>query len=296
MFASPIAKMAGVPATVETFHLPEVWRQGKFLKGSFWIDRQVGRFVDQYVAVSHAAESHLVKRKRIAPQMIRLIHNGRDLIRFHPPSQRERTEARTALGVEDRQVVVTLGRFEIQKGHRFLIEALALLAPQWPSLIALFAGSGELEADLMLQRDSATLGERIKFLGMSREPERILAAADVVVLPSLFEGLPLTAVEALACALPMVATDIDGTREVVIHEHTGLLVPPRNPELLAFAIAKILTDHTFAKQLGEQGRGYVEKHFDVRMQIEDTVKAYRELLHRKMATRAQARSDVQSLR
>ena len=280
MFASPVARTAGVPAIVETFHLPEVWRKGKWFKGSFWIDRQVGRFVDQYVAVSRAAENHLVERKKVAPDRIRLIYNGRDLTRFHPPSERERAEARRALGVEDRQVLVTLGRLEAQKGHSFLIDAIARLAPQWPSLVALFAGTGELEADLMLQRDRGALGQRIRFLGMVSEPERVLAAADVVVLPSLFEGLPLAAVEALACALPMVATRIDGTCEVVVHQTTGLLVPPCDPVALASAIEVLLKDTAFAAELGKRGRAYVEDYFDVRTQIEKTVETYQKLLSR----------------
>jgi UDP-GlcNAc:undecaprenyl-phosphate/decaprenyl-phosphate GlcNAc-1-phosphate transferase len=296
MFASPLARMAAVPAIVETFHLPEFWREGKWLKGSFWIDRQVGRFVDQYIAVSRAAQSHLVECKGIAPHRIRVIHNGRDLARFHPPSEAERTSARLALGVDDRQqVLVTLGRLEVQKGHSFLIAALARLATRWPSLVTFFAGTGELEADLMFQRDRAGLGERIKFLGIVRESERVLAAADVVVLPSLFEGLPLTAIEALACARPIVATDICGTREVVIHQRTGLLVPPRDPEALADAIARILSAPTLGVQLGEAGRIYVEDHFDVRMQIEDTVEAYRELFSRKNHERYTRSSTVAAL-
>jgi len=290
MFASPQARMAGIPATVETFHLPEIWREGKWLKGSFWIDRQVGRFVDQYLAVSRVAQDHLVERKRIAPHRIRLIHNGRDLKRFRPWSEHERAQARSALGLSDEMVIVALGRLEPQKGHTFLIKAVARLAPRWPYLVALFAGSGELEADLMFQRDRAGLGERIKFLGMVRDPERLLAVADVVTLPSLFEGLPLTAVEALACARPMVATDIGGTREVVIHERTGLLVPPCDPEALAAAIARILSDRALAAQLGKAGRAYVEKHFDVRAQIERTVRVYQELLVRKSLGRAQSES------
>jgi glycosyltransferase involved in cell wall biosynthesis len=281
MFASPLARIARVPATVETYHLPEVWRQRRWLKGSFWIDRQIGRFVDQYVAVSRSAENYLVDRKGIAPQRIRLIHNGRDLTRFRPSSDRERAEARAALGVDAQQVVVMLGRLEEQKGHTFLIDAISRLASRRPSLVALFAGSGELETDLLLQRDRAALRERIKFLGAVREPEKVLAAADVVVLPSLFEGLPLAAIEALACGRPMIATNIGGSREVVIHERTGLLVPPRDPEALARAIERILSDAGFAAQLAEGGRAYVESHFDVRTQIENTIRLYKELLIRK---------------
>jgi len=290
MFASPLARMAGIAATVETFHLPEIWREGKWLKGSFWIDRQIGRFVDQYLAVSRVAENHLIERKRIAAHRIRMIYNGRDLGRFRPWSERERAQARSALGLSDQLVVVTIGRLEPQKGHVFLIDAIARLAPRWPSLVALFAGSGELEADLMFQRDRAGLGERIKFLGMVNEPERLLAVADVVALPSLFEGLPLSAVEALACARPMIATDIGGTREVVIHESTGLLVPPRDPLALANAIDRVLSDHALGAQLGKRGRAFVERRFDVRVQIERTVRVYRELLLRRHSSERRFKS------
>jgi glycosyltransferase involved in cell wall biosynthesis len=289
IFASPSARIAGVPAIMETYHLPEVWRERKWLKRSYWIDRQLGRFVDRYVAVSRYAENYLISQKGISGEKIQLIYNGRDLNRFHPPTEHERAEARAALGIEDRRAIVVLGRLEEQKGHTFLIEAIARLIPRWPSLVALFAGSGGLKANLMLQRDRAALSKHIEFLGIVPRSEGILAAADVVVLPSLFEGLPLAAIEALACGCPMVATGIGGTREVVIHERTGLLVPPRNPEALANAITRILSDTTFGAHLGENGRRYVERHFDVRTQIERTIQVYRELLDPKEPALAKRR-------
>src|SRR5579863_3156904 len=116
LFASPLARLAGV-STVETFHLREVWREGKWLKGSFWLDRKVGRFVDRYIAVSHAAERHLLENKRIARSKVVTIHNGRDLARFHPPTSAETARARAELGVSDKQVMIVLGRLEQQKGH-----------------------------------------------------------------------------------------------------------------------------------------------------------------------------------
>jgi len=281
MFISPIARWARVPTVVETFHLREVWREHKFLKSSFWMDRQIARMVDQYIAVSRAAASHLIKRKRIARDKIRVVYNGRDLSRFRPPTEQERIQARAALQIGDAQMALVLGRLEPQKGHTYMLQALEMLATEWPRLITLFAGTGQLEADLMYMRDRAGLGDRVRFLGMVRDPMPLLAAADVVVLPSLYEGLPLVAIEALACAIAMVATSVEGTPEIILNNETGVLVPPADPSALATAIAKILGNPDWAAKLGRQGRTLVERRFDLRTQISETIELYRELIERK---------------
>src|SRR6202171_2363431 len=129
MFASPLARLARVRAVVETFHLPEVWRTGKRLKRSFWLDRQVARCVDRYVAVSAAAAGHLTDRKRIPKRKVRTIYNGRDLSRFHPPSVAEHRAARVAFGLVGEPAVGVIGRLEPQKGHALMLEAAAILTP-----------------------------------------------------------------------------------------------------------------------------------------------------------------------
>ncbi len=274
LFASPLARLARV-SSVETFHLREVWREGKWLKGSFWLDRQVGRFVDRYIAVSHAAGRHLLENKRIA-------RSNRDLSRFHPPTPAETARARAELGVSDKQVMIVLGRLEQQKGHAFLIDAFGKLAPQRPKLIALFAGSGALESELKARCEAAGLADRIVFLGYRDDTERLLAASDLVVLPSLFEGLPLVAVETLATARPIVATDVEGTREIVADGDTGLLVRAADPLALADGIERILADPALGSRLGRRGRALVEQKFDIRRQIARTVEVYQRLLDQKM--------------
>ena len=124
------------------------------------------------------------------------------------------------------------------------------------------------------------LAEHVRFLGQRSDPERLLAAADIVVLPSLYEGLPLVAIEALATGRPMVATDIDGTREIVIQSDTGLLVPPADSVALARAIERLLGFPELGAELGARGRNLVERTFDVRRQVEQTVRVYDELLGR----------------
>ena len=282
LFASPLARLAGVSAVVETFHLREVWREGKWLKGSFWLDRQVGRFVDRYIAVSHVVERHLIESKRIARSKVVTILNGRDLARFHPPTPGESERARAELGVSDQQVVMVLGRLEQQKGHVFLIEAFRQLAPRWPKLVAFFAGTGALESELKASCEVSGLTDRITFLGYRNDTERLLAAADIVVLPSLFEGLPLVAIEALAMARPFVATDVEGTREIVADSDTGLLVRPADPAALADGIERILIDPALGACLGRRGRALVEQNFDIRQQIAMTVDVYRRLFKQTM--------------
>ena len=277
-FGAGVARMAGVGAVLETCHGPEVWRIGKGLRGSFWVDRQLGRLVDRYIAVSHAAARHLIATKRVPGTKVRVIHNGRDLDRFAPTDSRRRAATRAALGLGDQPACLTLARLDDQKGHRHLIDALAILAPRHPHLVILLAGEGPLEPALRAQCAALGLADRVRFLGHRRDVPELLEAADLVVLPSLYEGLPLVAIEALAAMRPMVATEVDGTPEVVIHERTGLLAPPANPPALAAAIERLLDDPALASRLASEGCRFVRENFALRRQIEQTAALYTELI------------------
>jgi glycosyltransferase involved in cell wall biosynthesis len=272
-----VGRMAGVGAVLETCHGPEVWRMGKGLRASFWVDRQVGRLVDTYIAVSHAAARHLIETKGVPKNKIRVIHNGRDLDRFAPTDTQRRNATRAALGLRDELAILAPARLEEQKGHRHLIDALAILARRRPNLVTLLAGEGSLEQSLREQCASLGLTDRVRFLGYRRDVPELLEAADLVVLPSLYEGLPLVAIEALAAGRPIVATEVDGTPEVVIHEKTGLLAPPANPAALAAAIERLLDDPALASRLASDGRKFVHENFAVRRQIEQTAALYSQL-------------------
>lgn len=272
-----VARMAGVGAVLETCHGPEVWRMGKGLRASFWVDRQVGRLVDRYIAVSHAAARHLIETKRVPKDKIRVIHNGRDLDRFGPTNTQRRTATRNSLGLRDQPTIMTLARLDEQKGHRHLIDALAKVAAHRPDVITILVGEGPLENPLRAQCAARGLTDRIRFLGYRRDVPELFEAADMVVLPSLYEGLPLVAIEALAAGRPMVATEVDGTPEVVLHEKTGLLVPPANPTAMAAAIERLLDNPELASRLATDGRKFVRENFTLQRQIEETVALYSEL-------------------
>lgn len=278
--AGPAACISGRQPIIETCHGREFWREGKRIKGNFWLDRQASRFVDRFIAVSRATERHLRESKRISGNKIIVIYNGRDLRSLVPPKPEESAEARAELGLRNEQTVLLLGRLATEKGHALLLDALRILGPRRPSLIAMFAGIGPLEAELKAMCRASGLSGQVRFLGYRSDLQRLLAAADLVVLPSISEGLPLAAVEALATARPIVATEVGGTSEVVLNGETGLLIPPRDPAALATAMHRILSDPALALRLGANGRRFVEQHFDVRMQIQRTMALYGDLINR----------------
>ncbi|MGD0292046.1 MAG: glycosyltransferase family 4 protein [Candidatus Binataceae bacterium] len=277
--ASPIARLSRVPVLIETAHGREIWREGKRIRGSFWIDRQVGRLTDRFIAVSEAVARHLIENKRIPGHKITVIRNGRDLSQYQPASRAQALEARVELGLEkDAPVILMLARFSIEKGHRLLIESVRQLISRWPQLIVLLAGDGPLEDEIKAQCAHFGLANSVRFLGYRSDTRKLLAAADIVVLPSRIEGLPLVAVEALASGRAVVATAVGGTPEVVIDGDTGLVVPPEDPFRFAEALERLLSDPERRTSMGTRGRALVEERFDVRSQVERTIALYLELL------------------
>lgn len=273
----PASCISRGPAVIETCHGREFWREGKRLKGTFWLDRLANRFVGRYIAVSHAAARFLRESKKIPQNKIVVIHNGRDLTSLLPPKPSDSLRARLELGLGNEQTVLLLGRLSKEKGHALLLDALKILHSRRPSVTAMFAGIGPLEAELKAICNAARLTDKVRFLGYRTDLPRVLAATDLVVLPSISEGLPLAAIEALATARPIVATTAGGIPEVVINGETGVLIPPQNPAALAEAIDCVLRDPALALRFGTKGRLFVEQHFDVRVQVERTMELYRSL-------------------
>jgi glycosyltransferase involved in cell wall biosynthesis len=271
-FASPIGKLCRVPLIVETPHLREHWRRG--LKASYAVDRAAGRFVDQYIAVSEANRRYLVEEKGLPPQKIVVIHNGCDVKRFSPQHPAP-AGLRQSLGFENGDpIIVVLARLEPQKGHRVLLEALPTVRRDFPRARVVCVGAGALRAQLEERVVEARLCDAVRFVGQQSNVDDWLALADVTVLPSFYEGLPLAAIESLAAGRPMVATAVDGTPEVVVDGVTGLTVPPGDPEKLGGAICRLLGDPPLREKLAVAGRDWVLERFGEQRQIKRTEALY----------------------
>ncbi len=239
------------------------------------MQKAVSGAVDVYIAVSEHLASELYPRIIHPGKKIRVIRNSvRDV-------RATGTEAaavlRRALGAGgERPIVLTLARLEKQKGIRYLIEAAALV----PDALFLVAGEGPDRAELEGLSRSAGVADRFLFLGYRRDGRELLAACDLFVLPSLFEGLPLSVLEAMAAGKPVVATKVGGTDEAVEHDVTGLLVTPRDSAALASAIREVLSRTQLAQRLGEAGEARARRDFNPRIMVERTVGIYEELLGR----------------
>jgi glycosyltransferase involved in cell wall biosynthesis len=270
-FAAPLAKWHGA-RVVETYHGREGWRQGPFLP-----DRVISGFVDRVIAVSEAARAFLISGKGYAASKIVVVPNGRDLSVFRPGTGRQR--ARRDLGLDSATPVVgVIGRLEPQKGHAYLLEAWPAVTREFPEARLLVVGDGSLRAVLERRARDLEVGANVIFAGYRGDMPLVLDAVDIVALPSIYEGMPLTAIEASAMARPVVATCVDGTPEVIRDGRTGRLVPARDTAALARALLALLRDPEGAQRMGRAGRDYVLHRFDLDTQVQATARVYRSMV------------------
>lgn len=230
-------------------------------------------FVDRFHAVSEAAKAAAVRDLGVPAARITVVRRGRDELRLGAPSAERRAAMRSNLGLRLADaVLVSVGRQDHQKGQRFLIGALARLLPHHPDVRLLVVGreGGETVA---LQNAARSLGlsERVHFLGHREDVPDILAAADVFAFPSLFEGYPGAVLEAMALGLPIVASAIPPTREILEDGDTGLLVPPSDEVALTRALDRVLRSAELRRRLGDRARlGFLARHTLGRSVLETT--------------------------
>jgi glycosyltransferase involved in cell wall biosynthesis len=263
LLARVAARAEGVPRTGYTchgflFNQPgPLWRRGLSLAVE-WIG---GRLTDTFLTVSEE-EARDARRLRIHPNPV-AVRNGRDPARFHPDPA-ARAAIRAELGAAPDEVVVTaLSRLVRHKGYPELLRAMEAVpgATLWVVGERLSSDHGyDLEPDFA--RAAGILGPRLRRLGYRHDTERVLAGSDIFCLPSHFEGLPMSVIEAMLTGLPVVATDISGPREQVVAGETGLLVPPATVEPLAGALNQLTADAPLRARMGEAGRARALELYD----------------------------------
>jgi len=274
LFAAPVARLYGVPVVIETTHGPEAWRRG-WLKRSCIVDRWVERLVTANIAVSEANRRYLIEQKRYPAEKIHVVPNGRDLGRFARASVREADAFRARFGLEARhRVLLAVGRLEPQKDPVTLLRAFRIVAQRFPEARLLLAGDGSLRPQLEALAQEYELADRIVFAGFQENIVPCYQLAEIVVLSSLYEGMPLVAIEAGAAGRPIVATAVDGTAEVVEQGRTGCLVPAGNAEALAAAVCSLLAEPDRGRQMGEAARERVNRLFSFEQQLDETVRIF----------------------
>jgi glycosyltransferase involved in cell wall biosynthesis len=272
--AAVAARWAKIPHRLATYHLdPKRARLHQWLP-----EVLTTRSLDHGIAVSENTRAAWAARPGMRPSQLSVIPNGVDVDRYRHRSNRQL--AREALGLGSvGPVVAVVARLEPQKGHRHLIDAVAELASTFPRLTLLLAGDGTLRPELEAQARDRGIGGNVRFLGHRADVRDVLEAADVFVLPSLWEAMPFALLEAMASGLPVVATGVAGVPELVADGRTGYLVPPADAGALAFAVRRVLASGDRGAGMGEAGRERVERHFALERMLEETQSAYQRLLH-----------------
>ena len=232
---------------------------------------------DAPVAVSRAAADRLATLASIPPERIRIIPNGIQLGRFDPGlSGKRRTVLRESLGVGPSDPLVVMPAvLRPGKGHDVLLASVPRVLERFPGTRFVVAGGGELEGELMTKAE--VLGSAVLFLGHRHDIPNLLAASDLVVLPSRSEALPTVAMEAAAAGRAMVASRVGGVPEVVEDGVTGMLVPPGDPRALSESISVLLADPTRRQALASAARRKALEEFGIEDQVERTLKLWHEV-------------------
>jgi glycosyltransferase involved in cell wall biosynthesis len=224
------------------------------------------------VAVSGDTKTHLEQGLGLRPGSVTVVRNG------IPDRRGAAAGVRAELGVGEQDLMVlAIGSLMKRKGHRVLLEAMCRLdaagfSPRWKIAIA---GEGAERADLEAFITDRGLTGRAILLGNRDDVPDLQAAADVFAMPSLWEGLPLAVLEAMFAANPVIATTASGIPEAITHDESGLLIPPGDPDALASALRRLLSDAALRTRLGAQARARAERDFSIGAMADGYERLYR---------------------
>jgi glycosyltransferase involved in cell wall biosynthesis len=248
-----------------------VTRRMDYPEKSNWYTRRLyNRRVDGVVVISNSI-LNLLTDAGVDKSRIRLIHSGIDAGRF----DKSTNERGTRSGVP---ILGSLGVLEPRKGHQYLLKAMALLRSRGLKVKSFVGGEGPLRTELEKQVVSDGIIGMVEFLGFVADVPRFLASIDIFVMPSLYEGLGVAALEAMAAGKPVIASRVGGLAESIVDQETGLLVPSHQASALADAIAKLTGTPEKARQMGNRGRMRVREHFSMEMMAKKNEDFYYDLL------------------
>lgn len=226
-----------------------------------------------FVAVSEAIRDYLIQTVKIPAERVRIIPSSID-IPATPPAHHHHPLFAEWGWSEAVQVVIAVGRLETVKGHRYLIDALAQVHPQYPNLRAVIVGEGRIQADLAAQIAQLGLGEVVKLAGFRTDVPDLLRSSDFYAMPSLSEGLPYALLEAGTFNLPVIVSDVGGMASLLDHMQTGYLFPVEDVGRLADGIAWLLDHSEAAQQLSANFSQLIHDHYSIHSLVEKTMAIY----------------------
>jgi len=267
IYGAIAARLAGVPLVVCTRHsAPPPRRKAR----SYKLEYMVRPLTHHYIAVSQSVMQAAVRIGRVPRNRVTTIYNGINMSKFRP-----------AAPGTDTPNLICVARLSREKAHAVLLDAARRLLADGVKFRLRIVGDGPIRSALEQQRARLGIEETVEMLGARDDVPALLRNADLFVLPSSTEGLPMTIIEAMASALPVVATRVGGVPELVKPGVNGLLVPPQDPDALASALRKLIEDSRLRHDMGAAGRRFAEENFDIRVTAQKHENLFIELLQKK---------------
>lgn len=255
------AKITGVPNIMHTPHGNIFYGHFGFLLSRFsiYIEKFLSRFTDHMIALTDGEMNDYINLSVCSPDKLLKIHSGVDIMRFMQTNGND-VKKRRSLGLDQNEKVVGfVGWLLPIKGPEYLLKAMRDIWPIYPETSLIFVGKGELDIDLRAKALQMSTNGRVKFLGWRKDIDELMPVFDLLVLPSLNEGMGRVLVEAMAAGKPVVASNVGGIPDLVLHGKTGYLVPPADEKALAEAIKKLLDDPGKAWEMGQNGKQHCQQ-------------------------------------
>jgi glycosyltransferase involved in cell wall biosynthesis len=268
---------AGVPVIIHTVHgVPFEMDGGRRARCYIALERLVGSRTHGVICVGEVLRQDIAAWNIVPDEKLFTVYSGVDFSSYVP--RQSASETKQQHGLSDAWPLVgCIGRLSEQKAQHYLIEAVALLTNKYPRIKLVLVGEGELRPFLEEQIHRLALSSNVSLLGECENIADLLNVFDVYAMSSQWEGVGRALTEAMYWGLPVVATPVNGVKELIHHEKTGLLVPPRTPMALAAAINRLVSDATLAKQLGANARQKAMELMDGRRMVLAIEEIYRTL-------------------
>lgn len=272
IIAKPLGALAGVPVRINHDHTNDALRVDNRIVRH--LETWANHFATHCIAVSTTCRDFLVQHENVPAPRVTIVPNGIDTT-LHAPDPDRRRAARANLGLgESERLVLGVGRLRPQKNFAMFLRVAANLRREVPGARFLIAGSGPEEKRLRALADELGLGAVIRFAGYAADPRDLYAASDVLLMPSRFEGLPMTLLESMAWELPVVASRLDGIAEVITDGLDGLLVDRDNEAGFCRSLCRLLDDAAQRAEMGSRARLRIVERFSLKRMVGDIESIY----------------------
>ena len=249
------ALLSGAKTIIHTDHARDFPDKRRYMFAEY----VMSKFAYRVVGVSEHTSANLINYEKISQAKVMTIWNG-----IYGPKydiKIDRNKKRQELGIKNKGPIIGLGvRLTEQKGITYLLQAMPQVIKSFLDITLIIAGDGKLKSYFQNEAVELGIADNVLFLGTRLDIPELLNLFDVYVLPSLWEGMPMVLLEAMAAGCPVIATDVGGVFRVIDHKQNGLLVAPRNPDQFAKSIVKLLSDESLRRKYAQNGQSkFIDK-------------------------------------